>query len=47
MTQQRLGAWLAVILGTTYFLVPLYATLHFSRQAKRDLEPARLSECAG
>lgn len=35
MKQQRWGHWLAVILGTAYFLVPLVATFEFSLRLKR------------
>ena len=33
----KLWSWLWVILGTLYFLVPLYATFDFSLRAKKDV----------
>ncbi|HEX2581040.1 MAG TPA: ABC transporter permease [Dongiaceae bacterium] len=35
MKQTRLGAWLAVALGTLYFIVPLIATFEFSLKMRR------------
>ena len=35
MKQSRLGAWLAVIVGSLYFLVPLIATFEFSLRMRR------------
>jgi putative spermidine/putrescine transport system permease protein len=35
MKRNRFGAWLAVILGTLYFVVPLIATFEFSLRMKR------------
>ena len=35
MGGRRFWSWLWITLGALYFLVPLYATLHFSLQAKR------------
>ncbi|HXF64780.1 MAG TPA: hypothetical protein VNK95_24345, partial [Caldilineaceae bacterium] len=34
--QGRFWAWLWIILGAIYFLLPLYATLLFSLRAQRD-----------
>lgn len=36
MKSSRLGPWIAVILGSLYFLVPLIATFEFSLRLKRD-----------
>jgi putative spermidine/putrescine transport system permease protein len=36
MRRLNLWSWLWFILGVLYFLLPLYATLQFSLQAKRD-----------
>jgi putative spermidine/putrescine transport system permease protein len=35
MNQSRLGAWLAIIVGSLYFLVPLIATFEFSLRMRR------------
>ncbi len=35
MGGRRFWSWLWITLGALYFIVPLYATLHFSLQAKR------------
>ena len=35
MKHNRLGAWVALILGATYFLLPLIATFEFSLRLKR------------
>lgn len=35
MTAQRFGAWVAVILGAIYFVVPLIATFEFSLRMRR------------
>jgi putative spermidine/putrescine transport system permease protein len=35
MKRSRLGAWLAVIVGSLYFLVPLIATFEFSLRMRR------------
>ncbi len=32
----RLGAWIAIIIGSIYFLVPLLATFEFSLRMRRD-----------
>lgn len=36
MKESRFGAWLAVILGTLYFVVPLIGTFEFSLRMKRE-----------
>jgi len=33
--QSRLGAWIAMIVGSMYFLVPLIATFEFSLRMRR------------
>jgi putative spermidine/putrescine transport system permease protein len=35
MKQSRIGAWIAVIIGTLYFIVPLIGTFEFSLRMKR------------
>ena len=35
MKQSRLGSWLAVVVGTLYFLVPLIGTFEFSLRMRR------------
>jgi putative spermidine/putrescine transport system permease protein len=35
MTGSRIGPWIAIVLGTIYFLVPLIATFEFSLRLKR------------
>lgn len=35
-TQSRAGAWIAVIVGALYFLIPLAATFEFSLRMRRD-----------
>jgi putative spermidine/putrescine transport system permease protein len=35
MKQSRVGAWIAIIVGTLYFLVPLIGTLEFSLRLRR------------
>jgi putative spermidine/putrescine transport system permease protein len=35
MTNPRSGSWLAIVLGTAYFLIPLIATFEFSLRMKR------------
>ena len=35
MRQSRLGAWLAIAIGTLYFVVPLIATFEFSLRMRR------------
>jgi putative spermidine/putrescine transport system permease protein len=35
MRRSRFGAWLAIVLGTLYFLVPLIATFEFSLRMRR------------
>ena len=35
MRQSRLGAWLAIVVGSLYFLVPLIATFEFSLRMRR------------
>jgi putative spermidine/putrescine transport system permease protein len=35
MRQSRLGAWLAIAIGTLYFVVPLVATFEFSLRMRR------------
>ena len=35
-TQSRTGAWIAMVVGTLYFLVPLIATFEFSLRMRRD-----------
>jgi putative spermidine/putrescine transport system permease protein len=37
MKSNRFGAWLAVVLGTLYFVVPLIATFEFSLRMKRGV----------
>ena len=37
MTAQRIGAWIAVILGSLYFIVPLLATFEFSLRMRRGV----------
>ncbi|MEN9894820.1 MAG: hypothetical protein RIR97_672 [Pseudomonadota bacterium] len=37
MTAQRLGAWVAVLLGSLYFIVPLLATFEFSLRMRRGV----------
>jgi putative spermidine/putrescine transport system permease protein len=37
MTAQRLGAWIAVLLGSLYFIVPLLATFEFSLRMRRGV----------
>jgi putative spermidine/putrescine transport system permease protein len=36
MKESRLGAWIALILGSLYFIVPLIATFEFSLRMKRE-----------
>lgn len=36
MTQNRLGAWIAMIIGTLYFVVPLIGTFEFSLRLRRE-----------
>ncbi len=36
MKKSRFGAWLAVLLGSLYFVLPLVATFEFSLRLKRD-----------
>ena len=36
MKQNRIGAWIAIIIGTLYFFVPLLATFIFSLKMRRD-----------
>lgn len=35
MKQSRFGSWLAIILGTLYFVVPLIGTFEFSLRMRR------------
>jgi putative spermidine/putrescine transport system permease protein len=35
MKAQRLGAWIAIILGASYFVIPLLGTLEFSLRMRR------------
>src|SRR6185312_2992411 len=35
MKESRLGAWLALIIGTLYFLIPLIGTFEFSLRMRR------------
>src|SRR5215471_19704891 len=35
MKQARLGAWLALVIGTLYFIVPLIGTFEFSLRMRR------------
>jgi len=35
MRESRIGAWIAMIIGTLYFLLPLIATFEFSLRLKR------------
>ena len=36
MKGSRIGAWFAIIIGATYFIVPLLGTLEFSLRMRRD-----------
>jgi len=36
MRQNRLGAWIAIVIGTLYFLVPLLGTFEFSLRMRRE-----------
>jgi putative spermidine/putrescine transport system permease protein len=36
MKQTRIGSWIALAVGVTYFLLPLIATFEFSLRMKRD-----------
>ncbi|KVN41495.1 spermidine/putrescine ABC transporter permease [Burkholderia pyrrocinia] len=36
MKQSRLGAWIAMAIGSLYFLIPLAATFEFSLRMRRD-----------
>jgi putative spermidine/putrescine transport system permease protein len=36
MKSSRFGAWLAIVLGTLYFVVPLIATFEFSLRIRRE-----------
>jgi putative spermidine/putrescine transport system permease protein len=36
MKQNRLGSWIAVVVGTLYFLVPLIGTFEFSLRMRRE-----------
>ncbi|WP_454849948.1 ABC transporter permease [Rhizobium binxianense] len=36
MTGQRIGAWVAIIVGAIYFFVPLLGTIEFSLRMRRD-----------
>jgi putative spermidine/putrescine transport system permease protein len=36
MRRNNVGSWIAIILGTIYFVVPLIATFEFSLRLKRD-----------
>ncbi|MGO7631807.1 ABC transporter permease, partial [Rhizobium ruizarguesonis] len=35
MKAQRLGAWISVILGASYFVIPLIGTIEFSLRMRR------------
>ena len=35
MTQSRLGSWIALVIGTLYFVVPLAGTFEFSLRMRR------------
>ena len=35
MKQSKIGAWIAVIIGTLYFIVPLVCTFEFSLRMRR------------
>ena len=35
MKESRLGAWIALIIGTLYFVVPLIGTFEFSLRMRR------------
>ena len=35
MNQQKLGSWIAIIIGTLYFIVPLLGTFEFSLRMRR------------
>ena len=35
MKQTRLGSWIAIIIGTIYFVVPLIGTFEFSMRMRR------------
>ncbi|MGO6819904.1 ABC transporter permease, partial [Rhizobium brockwellii] len=37
MKAQRLGAWIAVILGASYFEIPLIGTIEFSLRMRRGV----------
>ncbi len=37
MTGQRIGAWIAIIIGAIYFFVPLLGTLEFSLRMRRGV----------
>ncbi len=37
MTAQRIGAWVAILIGAVYFLVPLLGTLEFSLRMRRGV----------
>jgi putative spermidine/putrescine transport system permease protein len=36
MRQSKLGAWLAIVVGALYFIIPLIGTFEFSLRMKRD-----------
>ena len=36
MKRMKIGSWLAVVLGTLYFLIPLIGTFEFSLRVRRD-----------
>ena len=36
MKAQKLGAWIAIAIGATYFIVPLLGTIEFSLRMRRD-----------
>ena len=35
MKQQKIGSWIAIIVGTLYFVVPLIGTFEFSLRMRR------------
>lgn len=36
MKARRLGAWIAIAIGASYFIIPLLGTLEFSLRMRRD-----------
>ena len=46
MNQSRFGPWLAIAIGTLYFVLPLIATFEFSLRLRRGANTADSSDCS-